>query len=355
MAEAITENKTENTAAKSVPQTANMQPEKQILEQPHSLPKKTTGEKYYDVFQFLTGKAFIIAITAVLAFAAHPKYAEDKYFGVPNYLKKFQIWFKDKLLNNKALPLADRGEYGTRLAAALASTMTLFHGGNLFAPMLKWLENDREKISTYFNKKFGKPGEVEAGHERLKDLPHQTWGDVAKGRAVAFTTVATSFITADAVLGKDSKTKRYWFDKYEDWFGRKVAGLTKAGKEIAATPMAVELTEEQLKNRTYRFGKIIALDLYATSAAIIIWNTISRLSAKKRAHKQRETSITEDVAASMGLPDSIIESDEARRQHHFADPLMQRSRSLKQEPAPSHLAKVDQQRQTSEAKPSVAL
>ena len=46
--------------------------------------------------------------------------------------------------------------------------------------------------------------------------------------------------------------------------------------------MSKALTETQAMNKTYRFGKILALDFYATSAAIIIWTAISRSSAAKR-------------------------------------------------------------------------
>lgn len=300
------------------PKAAETQPSAQLAPAqtaPVKQLKKTPGEWGYDVFQFLTGKAFIIGITAVLAFAVNPKYGKDSYFGIPNYLKKFQIGFEKRLLNNSIYPMGKNPEsYSVRLAAILASTMTLFHGGNLFAPFLKWLENDREKISNYFNRKFGKPGDEEIAHERLKDLPKQHWGDVVIGRIVAFITVAASFTAADALLGKDKEGKygkgKYFFDIFEDKFGRMVAGLTKEGKAIAATPITKELTEAQKANTSYRFGKVIALDLFATSAAIIIWNAISRLSAKKRVvanKKNADTPVLHDAVASMGIPDSLVD------------------------------------------------
>lgn len=240
---------------------------------------KTTGEKFYDGLQFSIGQASILVATAAIAYVA--RFGKDSYGPVPNVLKKFQGWMNDKLLHNKIYPLGEKGEFSTRLAGSLASTVVLFHGGNLFAPVMHYLENNREKIATYANKRWGKPGEVEVGHERLKDVPKQSWGDVIKGRVVAFLMVFASFTAIDTILGKD-KSGAYLFDKYEEAFARKVTGLTKNGKVIAGIPITEKLTAELAGNSAYKFSKILALDLYATSAGIAIWSFISRLSAKNR-------------------------------------------------------------------------
>ena len=245
-------------------------------------PPKTRGEKFYDIFQFFSGKIFIIAVTAALAFTADQKYAPEKIAGVPNYLKKFQGWFHKQVFHNPIYPVAEKGDFAKLVGGGLVSTMILSHGGNFFAPFIRWLENDREKISNAYNKQFGTPEEVEITHERLKDIPKQNWMDVAKGRAMAWGTVFGAMVTAYTVAGKEKKSGRYWLDIYEDAFARKFAGLTAAGKEIAATPVAKALTEAQQANNHYRFGKVLALDLYATSAGIVIWNMFSRKSAKSR-------------------------------------------------------------------------
>jgi hypothetical protein len=248
---------------------------------PKELPK-TSGEKFYDVFQFVFGKIFILAVTAWLAFTADQKHGPEKFLGMPNYLKKFQGEFHKKLLKNRIYPLAEKGEFANLFANAAASTMILSHGGNFFAPFIKWLENSKEKISNFYNKRWGQEGEVEIAHERLKDNPQQTWPDVIKGRVIAWTTVFAAMLTAFTVIGKDKKTGMYWLEKYEEKFARGMAGFSKTGKEIAATPVAKELTEAQKAHGVYRFGKVVALDLYATTAGIIIWNIFSRKFAKDR-------------------------------------------------------------------------
>lgn len=264
-------------------------PEEEKDIDPAKLPK-TTGEKYYDVVQFMTGKAWIMVFSAIMAYVA--RYGKDQYGPVPNVFKKAQVWFENKLLHNKVFPLGEKGEVGARIAGASASTTVLMWGGNLFAPIMKKLENNREAISNYFNRKFGQPGEEEIAHERLKDLHQQTWGDILKGRFVGWFTVCATFLGMDALIGKNAKTGQYGFDAYEEWVARGLAGLTKKGKALniglpgeTGIPLHQKLTSAQEASKTYRFGKMVALDVFATSAAILIWNTVSRLSAKQRHEK----------------------------------------------------------------------
>lgn len=248
-------------------------------------PAKTGGERFYDALQFVIGKVAIIAATAWLANVA--KYGKDQYRGVPNYLKHFQGWFHDKLLTNKLYPMAEKGETAIRLAGAAANTMVTFHGGNAFAPIMQSMENSHEKIANAYNRRFGTPEDVEITHERLKDKPQQNWCDIAKGRIAAWAVVFSAFMGADALIGKDKATGMYKFDKYEESFGRKFAGfMNKGGKDIAKVPVGVALSKAQDASKMYRFGKILALDMYATSAALLVWNFVSRLSAEKRQAKK---------------------------------------------------------------------
>lgn len=206
--------------------------------------------------------------------------------------------------------MAQKGEFFKRLAGAGANTMILFHGGNAFAPIMLPLENNMENITNCINKRWGKPGEVEIAHEQLKDLPKQTWGDVIKGRLSAWGLIFISFLAADTLIGKTSKGMPR-FDAYEEWFGRWMAGFTKSGKTLGINnvPVHVPLNPLQDANKIYRLGKILALDLYATTAGIFIWNGISRGSAKKRHLKQngKEATNGNEVTAPVQAPDTITE------------------------------------------------
>ena len=271
--------------AGTLPLTAPAEP-KESPEQKPDLAKlpKTTGERYYAVLQFLTGKAFILVVSAAIAYVA--RYGPDKYGNVPNVLKKFQDGFEKILHEKLGLGKSNVGKYFSGFAAA--TTLTMW-GGNLFSPFLKWFENNKESISNYFNRRYGKPGEEEIAHERLKDEPKQNWLDILKGRAVGWVIVCGSFIGVDWIISKDLKKdlSNSKLAQFEEKVGRWLAGFTKEGKEIAKIPLTQKLSSSQAKNTTYRLGRIVALDVFATSAAIVIWNAVSRFSARKR-HRQVE-------------------------------------------------------------------
>jgi hypothetical protein len=288
---------------------ASAQPEVRKLETDSG--QKTTGEKYYSAVKFITADVFILAATAALAYVA--RYGKESYAGIPNYLKKFQDMFHAKLLDNKILPLGSgKGEWGERLAAAAASTTILFHGGNAFIIPMKWFEDNKKKIVAYFNKKFGKEGEEEIGNERLQHTPKQSWGDIIKGRFSAWALVFTAFISFDFILGKGERSGMFYLDKYEEKFGRWLAGMTKGGKAIPKYAVTQDLPKELAHNTTYRFGKILALDIFATLASVLTWNFISALSAKKREKERLEIlhELKNDTTspASVAAPSSPVEA-----------------------------------------------
>jgi hypothetical protein len=286
------------------------------IKEPHELPK-TTGERWFDRIRFITSEAVVLGLTAAMAYVA--RYGKEKYGPVPNVLKSFNDWTEKKLLNNSILPLAERGPFGKRLAQAIASTTVLVHGGNLYIPAYKAIQDRKEKIVTAVNTRWGKPGEVEIGKERLRHQTKETWGDIIKGRFAAWGVVFASFMGADMIAGQDMKDalKRYRFDKFEDKFGRWVAGFTKAGKEITKVPMSEALPEALAANKTYRFGKILALDIYATTAAIAIWNASAKFSAIMRGRKTRE--LREEKEAFAAGRQSVI-AEEATATHPEATP-----------------------------------
>lgn len=265
---------------------------------------KTTGEKWFAVGRFLVGKAWIMVFTAAIAYVA--KHGKDEYRGIPNYIKQFQGWLQD------TVKVKERTGFPQLLAGAFASTMVLFHGGNIFAPVMKWMENSKEKVVTAINKRWGKEGEVERGHERLKDEPKQGWGDVFKGRVAAWAIVFTSFMAAYVVIGKHKETRSYHLDRYEEWFGRKLGNIHSwlQGKEAIFPKLSIlaELPKggELETDKWYRFGKICALDVYATSAAIAIWTFISRISARKKQDAKNQADAHPSAEPALSLADKDV-------------------------------------------------
>ncbi len=299
------------------------------------LPPKTRGERYYDRMQFITGDLFIIASSAALAYVA--RFGAESYGGVRNYLMDMQNYLDKKLMKH----IGTGGDFSKLTAMATSSTLLTMWGGNLFAPALKYLENNKEKIVTRYNEKHGTPEEVAAGHERLKDTPKQTWGDVIKGRAVGFVTVVSGFLAMYYLLGQsnppivrsDGSSTKWRLDKYEEKVGRWFAGITKDGRGIAAKELKEGLTAAEESNKLYRFGRMFALDVFAASAALLIWNVVSRFSAKSRA-AHRSAPAAGDVPVSgaaapdaqeevstrtMAAPATMIHTHQAETQQRLAE------------------------------------
>jgi len=262
----------------------------------HVILPKTTGEKWFDGVRFTLAEAVILTLTATLAYVS--RHGKETYFGIPNYLKRM-----DDALLKKAGKIPEGPKQ--RLRVALAGTTILFHGGNAFIPIKEWLQTHKESIVTHFNKRFGKPGEVEAGKERLSRQEKETWGDVIKGRVVAWTTVFASFVGADLATGsyKDGPHKgKYKFDVFNEKVGKHVASWTEEGKRIIAeNPEGGQLLIDALeKNRTFNLGKILALDVFATTVCVFLWNAVSRLSAMLRKESREEETVP--IAASRTRP-----------------------------------------------------
>jgi hypothetical protein len=265
---------------------------------------KTPGEKFYGITQFIVGKVFILAATAALAFVADKDKGPDKIFGtVPNFLKSWNISLQNAL-EKPPIKVKERGPHAGLFAYATVSMLVLSYGGHAFAPFIRWFENSKEKIANAYNKRFGTERDVAITKERLKDEPKQNWGDVIKGRIMAMLTVFVSILGVYSLVGRtkygdrtevhDKDGKEFRMELYEDYVGRGVAGIFggKKGKEIWQTPMKQSLTKEQKHNRTYEFGKILAIDVFATSMGLIMWNLFSRNSAKKR-HEKKKAANTE--------------------------------------------------------------
>lgn len=300
---------TEATAKDAPAQQASQkspEPEIQKTNSKHKT-RYTTGEKIYDQVNFWIVKGAILAATAAIALPL-------KFGAETNPLRKAGAKFIDKI----AKPIAGLGEkfegkigggLGKKvgqmfiiLGYGLANSVFLWFGGTATAPLVRSFENHRKELIHKWNEKWGKPGDVEIADEKFKDLPKQTWGDILKGRMAAWATVFGSFIVAYPLIGMSKKApKAFRLDYFEEVLGRWGAKLSgKTAKLIENVPMSKadgalnelqevahampELAKDKSGMFRYRLFKILALDVYATSAAIIVWNFTSRLSAMAREH-----------------------------------------------------------------------
>lgn len=267
------------------------------------LSKPTSGEKKYSWLKFGVAEVSILAATAGLAYVA--RYGRDSYGGVRNVLKDMQNGVEKWLAPDKR-----KTRIGQLLAGGLASMSVTMWGGHFFAPAMKSFESNKSKIVNYFNKKSDKPDELEIGKQRLADEPKQSWVDIIKGRIVSMSVVAVGFFGIAYSLKDDKETGKSKLDLIEDWGGVKLSKLTKEGKKIAELPIIERLENNAATNRSYKLGRMLALDVVATTISIIIWNVIGTLSAKKRHDKTADKSnadpnTTPSDTSAILAPDSI--------------------------------------------------
>ncbi len=332
---------------------------------------KTIGERAYNGIQFWFVKGLILAATATIAYFA--RYGEET-----NWIRKMQVFFIDYVQK----PMGSLGEWtgnqikgGTPgpvrnwigdkahetiavLGAAFASTMVLFHGGNVVAPVVQWFENHRKHIIASVNRRWVNPGDDALGNEKFKDLPKQTAGDVVKGRIMAWITVFGTFVGAFLLAGKVKGADMYRFDWYEEWFSRMTSRFSKKGAPFAEYAMHPTLDTLAKSAETsalfashekrlfgYRISNILAMDIYATTMGIVVWNFFSRLSAKTRTnggsfshavrdrlkeitHLDKPTTSASHVDTATPSPQDAVQSSSEPAIHTYADsPHNQRQKS----------------------------
>ncbi len=276
--------------------TISKGPVKKSAAPAYDINKKTTGEKWYRRLSFSFAEFAILIATALIAYIA--RYNEGSWLN--KITKK-----SDQYLQKKIGHIGKRHEVGKRLASNIADTTVTFWGGTVFAPLMYLIHNKKKDIVAFFNRKFGKDGEEEAGNERLKDEPKKTWGSVITGRLVAWLTVFSSFTAADFALGKSKKNGEYHFKNYVEgfgkatehmWSGKGITGKFKKAWDAMPWKDSAKKFTAYKGNKANKYGRILALDIFATTAAILIWEgVIKHFSKKKKKVNQEEFAETSSL------------------------------------------------------------
>ena len=116
------------------------------------------------------------------------------------------------------------------------------------------------------------------------------------------------------IAADGSSSFKWRLDQYEEKVGRWFAGITKEGRGLIDIPLSTALDATQAQNKAYRFGRMLALDVFAASAALLIWNVVSRFSAKSRASHSAPASTPRASATT-----SAIAQDDERALAPMAD------------------------------------
>jgi hypothetical protein len=207
--------------------------------------KKSVGEKIFDwvVYGGISGLGVFIA-TLPLTFSA--KYG------------------KAKALFEKGTKYLEHTPLSGETVERIMDTTALSMSGNISIIPIKFAEDRKKSIVGKINKMLGGDANAPISNEKHP----QTWGSLIKGRVLAWVAVFAGFKTAVELLGKER------FENYENAFA----------ENIVCKPLGkpTHIGEKIFKNETkaFRYGKIAALDIYATIAATSLLYLGSRLFAK---------------------------------------------------------------------------
>lgn len=159
-----------------------------------------------------------------------------------------------------------------KVGAKMATTTTLMQGGNAMLLPIGIAEKYKVPIVEKINHALGDhtpPAQVE-------DTQKQTWGSLIKARVMAWVVVFTSFTTAGWFVPKS-------FQMFETEFGERVCKLLRRPTEIAGK-----------ETKTFIYGKIGALDIFATAAAAVLLYIGGHIFAE-RAEERRERRAAEEA------------------------------------------------------------
>lgn len=243
--------------------------------------KKTTGEKWFhNITYWAMNFIGTFAISGVIGYFL--KYSDSK---VPFANTSWKDGWKSVSQTIGDWKIGKEKKVGAETAENVLMTTALMMGGNLMIIPVKFMEKNKKGVVQYFNRKFGKPEEIEIYEKRHESVPTQSWGSLLKGRIVAWLTVFVSLQLASKVNA--IKTKMGQFD---NWCGEKLCQIT--GKPIEGS--------KDGKSGTFRLGSIFGVDAFATAAAVLLLDVFSHAFIKK--DKPTDHSPIEEAKSSLGVP-----------------------------------------------------
>jgi len=148
--------------------------------------------------------------------------------------------------------------------------------GNAAIVPIKMLENKKPELVERFNKMLGD----KSADASVEADPKQSWGSLIASRIAAYAAVLASFEGALAIWGGDR------FKKFEADFA----------KHIVCNPLGWATHMEVMENgqkilqetKAFRYGKIAALDVFATAAATILLYVGTHMFTKKNRTMARQ-------------------------------------------------------------------
>lgn len=258
-------------------------------------PKEHTasrGEKVFDwaTYGGLAGVGTFVITVPIADWITHG--------GGAKYYEQAKNWLNTKGL--KAIPEKHRGG----IAGGLLMTTALMQGGNAMLVPVGIAEKFRDPIVNGINKITGDKTPA----EEIQALPDQTALSLIKGRAAAFGAVFAGIVGFNAVLGKSSKVldaagkPMARMEIFENAVGRAAAGfMNKPTHEMKM----VEGTMKSMPTKTYRYGRTLAVDAFATATAAGLLYVASRFFAKRDHNKEEHTIQNAETSAATDTLEAV--------------------------------------------------
>jgi hypothetical protein len=194
-------------------------------------------------------------------------------------------------------------------------TTELMHPGNAAVLPIKLIEDHKPEIIDKLNHLLGD----KSGDASINKEPEQTWGSLIKGRLAAWAAVYTGFRVTAKIIG-DTK-----FAEFENAFAEKACNLI--GKNTHTNPLN-KIAENETK--AFRFGKIAAIDLFATIAATTLLYAGSKFFAKKNPTWKARDLPPDVKVAEENLDAALSTNTNAEPAKSFATSLSPRTSSFSQ-------------------------
>ncbi len=265
--------------------------------------KPTTGEEKFErrTYGLLTGVGIFLLSGAILNYVKTSP--QKAWFGLGNkswaqaWLAGQEGFAKAGIWTQLRKNLGERTWLQTEAlkntAEILQSTAALFMGGNLALGYIIPRELHKKEIVAKLNAEHGQPGEVEQGNANIDAKPKQSALSVIAGRVAAFTTVTVAWFSSAAIVRAIAKNhlikepESAWaqaaaedgLKAYSKWMGRRF----QAGGDALSARTGLPRTSAWAK-----IGDALALDAFATTAALLLLKGCSSLIAGWREKKTGE-------------------------------------------------------------------
>ncbi len=156
-------------------------------------------------------------------------------------------------------------------------TTTLMQGGNAMLLPIGLAEKHKVAIVEGINSALGDTTPT----AQVEDTQKQTWGSLIKARITAWLVVFTSLTAASKMVPRS-------FELFETEFAERICQFVRKPTHVAGK-----------ETKTFIYGKIGALDIFATAAAAVLLYIGGHIFAARAEEKREER--REKLMAKMGM------------------------------------------------------